>query len=667
MNCQSNTIYRMARKYELITELYQRTVAGLAAPQEWQRFLTTACRNFRLPFDEQVLIFAQRPDATAVLPIEGRNGWNQRFGRWVNRGATGIAVFDGDAVGRSRLKYYFDISDTHESRFARPVPVWTMRPEFEPAVIETLENSFGKLADQTGLAAALLSAAQNAVEDNMPDYLTELKSCRENSFLEELDDLNIEVEYRRVLQDSIGYMLLVRCGIDPSEYFDDDDFRAVTDFNTPETLNALGVAAGDIGQMCLSSISRTVLALQRQAEKENRTFANPLQNQYSVTRNETAQPERSFEYERDHIHDAGRLQTTEPSAAPGAGGSSWEIRIAAPEVPETEPARDVHEPADIGQAEPAPDGDRADGPDLDVADHGADGAGAGRDGGTESQGSDEMAGSDEQHPAGSGGDHSERADLQLTEQAPEADGAELPAFLDDKLIMAVISNKDDDLKYKKQQIELYFSIHPDETERAEYLKSAHRDRYTEILVDGVCVGYKPQEDGLLMWEGAYLSRTRESVFSWATVAGWTAQLIERKEYFIQTRITPPKDQDSQQLSLFDFADFNAPVQEDSGQLAFSMPWPQLPQQIIDEALCIGANDRNSRLIICAYFMKDHALEDNAAFLAKHYGENGAGFYVNDWQYAIWYNAEGIRIASGDTAQYRNTPLVTWEQAAQRNR
>ena len=656
----------MARKYELITELYQRTVAGLAAPQEWQRFLTTACRNFRLPFDEQVLVFAQRPDATAVLTIEGRNGWNQRFGRWVNRGATGIAVFDGDAVGRSRLKYYFDISDTHESRFARSVPVWTMRPEFEPAVIETLENSFGKLADQTGLAAALLSAAQNAVEDNMPDYLTELKSCRENSFLEELDDLNIEVEYRKVLQDSIGYMLLVRCGIDPSEYFDDDDFRAVTDFNTPETLNALGVAVGDIGQMCLSSISRTVLALQRQAEKENRTFANPLQNQYSVTRNETAQPERSFEYERDHIHDAGRLQTAEPSAAPGAGGSSWEIRIAAPEVPETEPARDVHEPADIGQAEPAPDGDRADGPDPDVADHGADGAGAGRDGGTESQGSDEMAGPDERHPAGSGGDHSERADLQLTEQAPEADGAELPAFLDDKLIMAIISNKDDDLKYKKQQIELYFSIHPEESDRAEYLRSAYQDRYTEILVDGVRVGYQPQEDGLLMWEGAYLSRTSESVFSWSTVAGWTAQLIERKEYFIQTRITPPKDQDTQQLSLFDFADFNAPVQGDGGQLSF-LPWPQLPQQIIDEALCIGANDRNSRLIICAYFMKDHALEDNAAFLAKHYGENGAGFYVNDRQYAIWYNAEGIRIASGDTAQYRNTPLVTWEQAAKRIR
>ena len=663
----------MARKYELITELYRHTAAGLAAPQEWQRFLTTACRNFRLPFDEQVLVFAQRPDATAVLTIEGRNGWNQRFGRWVNRGATGIAVFDDTQPGRSRLKYYFDISDTHESRFARPVPVWTMRPEFEPAVIETLENSFGELADQTDLAAALLSAAQNAVEDHMPDYLTELKSCRENSFLEELDDLNIEVEYRQVLQDSIGYMLLVRCGIDPSDYFDDDDFRAVTDFNTPETLNALGVAAGDIGQMCLSSISRTVLALQRQTENEDRTFANRAGSQYPVSRTEPIHNEGSFDDERDHIHDAGRLQAAQPPAAPGAGNNPWEIRIDAPEVPEAAPARDLHEPADIGQAEPAPDGDRADGPDPDGAADRADGAGAGRDGGTEGQGSDEMAGPDERHPAGSGGDHSERADLQLTGQEPEADevteeadSAELPALLDDKLIMAVIANKGDDLKYKKQQIELYFSIHPDETERAEYLKSAYQDRYTEILVDGVRVGYKPQEDGLLMWEGAYLSRTSESVFSWAVVAGWTAQLIEKKEYFIQTRITPPKDQDSQQLSLFDFADFNAPAQDDDGQISF-LPRPQLPQQIIDEALCIGANDRNSRLIICAYFMKDHSLEENAALLAKHYGENGAGFYVNDRQYAIWYNAEGIRIASGDTAQYRNTTLVTWEQAAQRIR
>lgn len=656
----------MARRYETITELYHETIAGLAAPQVWQSFLTTACHNFRLPFDEQVLLFAQRPDATAVLPIDGKNGWNQRFGRWVNRGATGIAVFDGDAVGRSRLKYYFDISDTHESRFARPVPIWTMRPEYEPAVTEALENSFGELEDKFDLAAALLSAAKNAVEDNMPDYLTELKYYKENSFLEELDDLNIEVEYRRALENSIGFMLLARCVIDPAEYFTDDDFRDVVDFNTPNTLNALGTATGDIGQMCLSVVSRTALTLQRQAERGNRTFAEKPTIQYPEAEQDTTTTERSETNERTDIHDAGRLPAAESASAPGAGNAPWEIRIAPENIPETAPESDLHESADIGQAESALDGDRADSENPDRADHGADGESRGRDGGAESQRPDEMDGPDEQPPALSGGDSAGRTDLQLTEQNSEADSAELPAFLDERLIMAIVANKDDDLKYKKQQIELYFSIHPEETDRAEYLKSAYQDRYTEILVDVVRVGYKPQADGLLMWEGAYLSRTSESVFSWGVVAGWTAQLIEKKEYFINTKITPPKSYDSQQLSLFDFADFNNPAQEDGGQISF-MSRPELPQQVIDEALCIGANDRNSRLIICAYFMKDHTPEENAAFLAKHYGTNGAGFYINDREYALWYDPEGIRVSTGRSAQNRYATLLSWEDAAKRIR
>ena len=659
----------MARKYEIITELYRKTVLGLTSPQNWQSFLSTACHNFRLPFDEQVLLYAQRPDATAVLPIEGRNGWNRRFGRWVNRGATGIAVFDGESVGRSRLKYYFDISDTHESRFARPVPIWTMRPEYESTVIESLENSFGELEDKADLASALLSAAQNAVEDNMQDYLAELKYYKESSFLEELDDLNIEVEYRRTLENSIGFMLLVRCGIDPANYFTDDDFRDVVDFNTPNTLNALGAATGDIGQMCLSTISRTALTLQRQAEKANRTFEEKPAIQYSEAEIDTTTPERSENHERTDIHDAERIPTAESASAPGAGNAPWEIRIAPENIPETTPESDLHESANIGQAEPAFDGDRADSLLPDGAADQSDGESGERDRGAESQRPDEMDRPDEQHPSFSGGDHSDGADLPLTEEldeTQEADSAELPAFLNDKLIMAIISNKDDDLKYKKQQIELYFSIHPEEADRAEYLKSAYQDRYTELLVDGVRIGYKPQPDGLLMWEGAYLSRTSESVFSWDIVAGWTAQLIDKKEYFINTKITPPKNYDSQQLTLFDLADINAEPQEPGGQLSFILR-PQLSQQVIDEALCSGANDRNSRLIICAYFMKDHTPEENAAFLAKHYGTNGAGFYINERKHAIWYGEEGIRISDGESAQSRHATLLTWEQAARRIR
>ena len=653
----------MAILYKALTELYRETQRKVTAPSEWQAFLAAACRNYRLTFDEQLLVYAQRPDATAVLEIER---WNRQFGRWVNRGANGIAVFDGEHTGKPRLKYYFDISDTHEARFPRPVPIWTVREEYAPDIIETLENSFGELEHKEDLGAALLSAAKNAVEDNMPDYLSELKSLTEGSFLEELDGLNLEVEYRRAVQNSIGYMLLGRCGLDPSEYFEDEDFRDVTDFNTPQTLNALGVAAGDISQMCLSAISRTVLALQRQPKKENRTFETQPQIQYAVTEQKTTQPERSFEYGRDHIHETGRLQPAEPAAAPGGAGSPWEIRIASEAVPQGAPQDHLHEPVDQRETLQPSGGDPAERPAPDGGNRSADGEGPGRDGGTESQRPDEMGADDEQHPERGGGNSAGGADLQLKDEPEESAGGEqLPALLDEKQIMAVIANKDDDLKYKKQQIELFFSVHPDEQERAEYLKSAYQDRFTEIIADGQRLGYRPQEDGLLMWEGAYLSRTKESVFSWDLVAGWTARLIDKKEYFIQTDIPRLPTQEGQQMSLFDFAAFQQPARTEGAAQPSVFPHPALPQQVIDEALCIGSNHKHSRLIICAYFKKDKP--DNARFLAEHYGENGAGFYLNGKKYALWYNAEGIRIAEGESARRSSAALIPWEQAAARIR
>ena len=653
----------MAILYKALTELYRETQRKVTAPDQWRAFLASACRNYRLSFDEQLLVFAQRPDATAVLEIER---WNRQFGRWVNRGANGIAVFDGEHNGKPRLKYYFDISDTHEARFSRPVPLWTVREEYAPDIIETLENSFEELEHKEDLGEALLSAAKNAVEDNMPDYLSELKTLTEGSFLEGLDELNLEVKYRRAVQNSIGYMLLVRCGLDPSDYFEDEDFRDVTNFNTPQTLNALGVAAGDISQMCLSAISRTALALQRQPKKENRTFETQPQIQYAVPEQKTTQPERSFEYDRDHIHEKGRLQPAEPSAAPGGAGSPWEIRIASEAVPQGAPQDHLHEPVDQRETLQPSGGDPADSPAPDGGNRSADGKGSGRDGGTESQQPDEMGADDEQHPERGGGNGAGGADLQLKDEPEEsAGGDELPALLDEKQIMAVIANKDDALKYKKQQIELFFSVHPDEQERAEYLKSAYQDRFTEIIADGQRLGYKPQEDGLLMWEGAYRSRTKESVFSWDLVAGWTARLIDKKEYFIQTDIPRLPTQEGQQMSLFDFAAFQQPAQTEGAAQPSIFPHPALPQQVIDEALCIGSNRKHSRLIICAYFKKDKP--DNALFLAEHYGENGAGFYLNGKKYALWYNAEGIRIAEGESVRRSSATLIPWEQAATRIR
>lgn len=534
----------MARRFQEITEVYRQEIAALARADRWTAFLRSACRNYKLPFEEQVLVHAQRPDATAVLEIER---WNRQFGRWVNKGATGIAVFDRDYPRRTRLKYYFDISDTHESRLSRPVPLWQVPAEQEPDVIEALENRFGALDDKGTLEKAIVSAMENAAADNMTDYLDDLQNCRDNSLLEELDELNLSVLYRRLLENSTAYMLMCRCGLEPDEYFDPEDFSEVFNFNTPETLNALGVATRDIAESGLSSIALTV----RSRQKQIRTIAQVPGNEYPIDKQTETPTERSENHGTD-IHDEGRLPAAGSAAAAGAGNSPWEIRPAAPEVSEGAPEGAVHEPADIGQAERASGGDRPDGAAARGTDGDGDGSGRGRDGGAESRRPDEVGGADEQPEKRRRGDSAGGADLQLNTEPEEADSAEeatseLPAFLDEKKIFAIIENRNDDLIYKKAQIELFFRSHPDEAERAEYLRSAYQDRFTEILADGARLGYRPQKNGLLMWEGAYLSRTSESVFSWKLVAGFTAQLIDKREYYVNTEIKPFVPMESQQL------------------------------------------------------------------------------------------------------------------------
>ena len=644
----------MARRFQEITEVYRQELAALTRGDKWTAFLRSACRNYKLHFEEQVLVHAQRPDATAVLEMAH---WNRRFDRWVDPGSTGIAVFDRDTPGRARLKYYFDISDTHEGRFHRPVPLWQVYAEQEPEIVEALEHRFGALPRKETLGDAIVSAMENAVTDNMADYLADLQQSRDGSLLEELDELNLSVLYRRLLENSTAYMMMCRCGLEPDEYFDPEDFSEVFNFNTPETLNALGVATRDIAESGLSAIALTV----RSRQKQIRTIAQVPENEYPIDKQTETPTERSENHGTD-IHDEGRLSAAGSAAAAGAGNSPWEIWPAAPEVSEGAPEGAVHKPADIGQAERASIGDRADGKEAHGAAGDGDGPDRGRDGEAESSRPDEMGGADEQSEKRRRGDGAGGADLQLNTEPEEADSAEeapseLPAFLDEKKIFAIIENRNDDLIYKKAQIELFFRSHPDEDERAEYLRSAYQDRFTEILADGARLGYRPQKNGLLMWEGAYLSRTSESVFSWKLVAGFTAQLIDKREYFINTSIKPFVPKDPQQLTFFDL-----PAQPADAPL-FSHP--KLPQQIIDEALCVGANDEHSRLIICAYFMKDKP--DNAAFLQKHYGENGAGFYFGGEKVSLWYDAEGMRIARGSTAQRSNSTLISWEEAAKRIR
>ena len=868
----------MPTKFQLITELYDQTVQSVTGSyQSWTGFLRAACYNYKCPFDDQILIYAQRPDATAVLEMER---WNRQFGRWVNRGAKSIAVFGDD--GQNCLKLYFDVSDTHASRFARPLPIWTMHPAFEPEVIETLEATFGNLAEKENLADAVRSACHNAVADNFTDYLQDLRECREDSLLEELDDLNLEAFYRDALEVSVAYMLMTRLGLRADDYFTADEFAHVYEFNTPPTINALGIATSDIAEMGLREISRTVMRAQR-----DQFFANREKSRYDDhTEQHEAGRERSKQY-GDHLQNAERLSGAEPADAADAGGASGQVRGAAEGVPEEAPQSALHQPQDQRQADGASDRDRADRAEDGGAYRGADGESRGCDGGTESDRSPALDGPDEQSPAQRGGAGAQRPDLRLTTEEPteagsdelpafaaigsdteggdlaenlpaigefytlyrevkrqhpdaiiftklrdgylsfqedarlletfsnvkvtrreqlgtpdrisvcfiphvemedqltqldalhkpviladkqpgeeiemlriepktrrtltrayqvaayhhfengfddkldyqtleeaeaaaqgyvagtmEEDGfaydgaavydaethkclrvygdypdekareqavafalehdtaqqntAELPAFLDMHLIEANLLD-DGGRKHKRQEIFEYFQAHKSLAERTEFLKNSYNDIWVEVLTDGVRTGYHAEKDGLLMWEGSYLSRTSESVFSWSVITEMTEGLIERGEYKIKLGLQNAPVM-AEQLALFDMGGdapvYEAPADTATGILA---PARTVPQEVIDLALCTGGNEPNSAERIAVFYMREHSEQENIAFLRREFGtENGRGIEYEGRKYAVWFLEDGIHLAQGDSVRtgYSKT-VVSWGLAAGR--
>ena len=650
----------MASKFQFITELYSRTLTKLTGDYEsWTGFLRAACYNYKCPFDEQVLIYAQRPNATAVLELEK---WNRQFGRWVNAGATGIAVMD-EAHGKGRLKHYFDITDTHATRISRPVPIWSMEPAYTEPVIETLEATFGTLSEKDNLPDAILSASRNAVADNVPDYLRDLLDCRDGSMLEELDMLNAEVTYRRALQSSVAYMLMTRLSLPAMAYLLPEDFEGIYSFDTPSTINALGIATSDIAEMGLREISRTVM----QARREQ-FFAKDAQISYDAVKEQNnAEKERSAEHGSD-LQSAGGLSPAEPAAAPRAGDASGQVRGAAEAVHQEASQGAVYESQDQRAAGGTSGGDRDGGGEDGDAAGGADGAERGRDGGTESRQSPALDGADEQPEAQRGGNGAERSDLQLNSTDENAGSAELPAFLDEHLIEAILLD-DGGRKHTRQEIFAFFQTNRDIATRTKFLKSSYNDIWVEVLAgaDKVRVGYHAEKDGLLMWEGSYLSRTAESVFSWGVVTEMTESLIERGEYKIKLGLQNATVM-AEQMSFFGTEDsaavYEVPEEQRVGEL---FPARQVPQEVIDQALYTAGNSYGSAERIAVFYTRQWPEADCAAFLRREFGaENGRGIEYEGKKYAVWFMEDGIHLAQGDsvrTGHCRTT--VTWEQASVR--
>lgn len=532
----------MAAKYQLITELYRRTGVAVAKnPQAWQGFLSSACRNYKCRFDEQLLIYAQRPDAVAVAKLET---WNRQFKRWVNKDSKGIAVFDPKGR-RNTLKYYFDVSDTHEGYYgSRPVPIWQMDERYEQAVMERLSDRFGDV-ESTDLASALMETAKNAVEDNLQDYFSQLKDCTKDSFLEELDDFNIEVIYRRLATNSVAFMLISRCGLDTNEFFDREDFADIVNFNTPATINAIGVATSDIAEMALREISQSIRNVQIAEKDQNRTFAQKTQAQYDKGRQ---QPERSEYNERNHLQQTGGLSYSRPNITDRARASAWQVRFDAQGLSGEAQASDLSQSADIGQAERASARGRADStPEVGASDEAALSR-AGRDRGTERESTDAVGRTDEQHPQPSGGSDTDRTDLQVSVAKEDEVRVNLPTVdeqiemiakaEDEKASAFAISKKDIDSVLQKgsgvadgkYRIYRQFQKGEDRQKNIEFLKNEYgTGGGTHIFPDGFSGHSWHDSKGLAIdRNGTYTNH--DLVLKWSQVEKRLRELIKDNRY-----------------------------------------------------------------------------------------------------------------------------------------
>ena len=632
----------MARKYDLISELYNRTCKTVVSnPQNWQAFLASACRNYKLRYDEQLLVYAQRPDATAVLEIEQ---WNKIFGRWVNRGARGIAVFADENRSRQRLTHYFDISDTHESRYSRTVPIWDMRQEYEADVIETLESTFGEIENKSSLAEAIMGAARNAAEDNIPDYLQDLYYATEGSSFEEVEEDIVAFIYKNVVTNSVAYMMMSRLGVDTDGYFELDDFRDVTNFNTQETLNALGFATSDIAEMGLTEISKTITALNRQ----NRIIVGQDRNEYNKVENND---ERSLDDERTDLHDGGRLQPSEPETSTAAGSDVGQIRSDEERVSEGTSQSPLLQSPDEGRTDTALGGSGTESQQDGGNNPEPDGTERGSDRTDESGGYDEMGSSDELSSQFGTGNRESGSDIRLEYYDRTHEDKSLPFFGRDEVINEILRTTPH-LSASLEEIKDYYERNPDNKDRTEYIKSIFNNDYTELtLEDGRTVGYKTFENVLHLWEGKYDSRIAQSFYDWAVIARHFEAMRLLGE--LSDSIKPLPSMDGQMTFILD----GRAEEKKTSAFVFS-------QEIIDAVLANGSGFSEGKMRIYEQFEKSLSAKENADFLKKEYGWGGSYPVIIGAGIDESHDGKGITITKGIGKENPHI-MLSWSQVEKR--
>ncbi len=691
----------MFTKYQMISAIAEETAGRIVKnEEEWTRYLTTASRLYKYPFEEQMLIYAQRPDATACASLET---WNEKMNCWVNRGAKGIALLDTESE-RPRLKYVFDVSDVHKARRIGKDPyLWEMREEHKEIVLKQLEKTYGETDANASFESRIMELAQSIAFDTYEEFLTDMDYVKEGSFLEELDDFNVGVMLRDTLASSIAYTLLSRCGADMEQWADELNFEHIQNFNTMKTLSVMGSATTELCKPVLMEIGRTIgaydcqIARNRAVEMANGEqiathekniklgLANESESDYNALKRESEMTDKEKEdvAHDNHIREERGLSDSEYHSEQGTGEGTHEVRTDEEELSEGASQGDLQRHGSFGRAEGTLSEDTGAGRGEDGASDRADGENRGSERGAESQRPDELGSEDEQHQTFSGGNGFERTDLQLevseelNTEKQESDRDEnlsafgsfsVPDFTEDlgELQKGILCS-DRFLIHKRPEIAGYFQIEPDSILQLEYLKNSYRmNEFTELDIGEIRGGYRADEDGITLWKGKYLTREAECRLTWEEARYWVNSYMEDGTYLLPGEVAERIETDGmfQQMDLFTM------FSEQVGNVAMKqieepssiMPLGfTLPEKELDAILRTGGGREDSRKRIYAKYQQRKTPKEMEAFLRKEYATTGKGFEIDGKQIAVWFDESGMRVGYGTSATEQPLVKMDWKE------
>ena len=700
-------------KYQTISALAEYTARNVAQSEEnWKHYLTTAARLYKYPFNEQMLIYAQRQDATACASLET---WNEKMNCWVNRGAKGIALIDTDSE-RPRLKYVFDVSDVHKARrIGRDPYLWELREEHKAPVLAQLEKTYGATDVNMPFEERIMEIAHRIAQDYYEELLPELNYVKEGSFLDDLDELNLGIRLRETLASSISFTLLSRCGADMDLWKDDMNFEYIHEFNNTKSLAVIGNATTEMCKPLLMEIGRTIGAYERQIARQNASnkarekaagehigsheenvekgLANAPEADYNALKRESEtiiekpkETENHTEMEgianETDIRKERGLSDSEPHSERGAGEGIDQVRTDEEELSEGTQERDLSgNDTDRGTESTLSAGTGAGRAENGTSDR-TDGEVGGSERGIESSRSDGLGSEDEQHQALSGGNRTGRTDLHLsseeqsniTMQKPDSDSNSLSGSFSNKTedfteLQKGILCFDNYLIHKRPEIAGYFQSEQDAVLQTEYLKNSFRmEEFTELYIGDVRAGYRADEEGITMWKGNYLTREAESRLSWEDARYWVDSYIEDGVYLLPGEVAEQIDTDGmfKQLDLFTM------FTEQVGNIAMKQAEEKsvmptgfvLPEKQIDDILRSGGGRDDSRKRIYAKYQQRKTPEEMTAFLKKEYGTTGKGFEFDGKQIAVWFDEGGMRVGYGTSATEHPILTMEWKEIEQ---